>query len=606
MVLLQSSRRYAVCLAEARPVYYTAVSYCWGDPNLTHAMNCRGRRKGITESLDVALRHLRHAECQVNLWVDQICIDQDDVAEKGQQVQLMGLIYQRAMNTVIWLGPKSDHGAFRALESVWHIIRYWNDNVSEEERTRLRRSLEDEHILQSLQDLFERPWFGRLWIIQEAVFSFQPYFMTGRNAISWSDLTKCCSEFVEHEIFGSHQLTDASTSSQALAARGCSIGAELYNMKIDFENKASLLNRLIDTREAAATDPRDHVYGLLGLSRSTIIPDYSKCTHQLYSDATVEYINHEVDAYANIRASGRELRVSNLHGVFRALFCVDHEQQHAILPSWVPDWSRPRHTESLAIKLSSGVCYATGGVARSDVLVVHPDMKSITVTVRLFDTLKRLDQVLMRGMVQADGENRALRQCAEFVTSHCHPYPSECSTFTAFWQTLVVGKDGPGMQRCPVAYAEIVSLLLGGHSDQPKIPDQTYTDRQVKGRLTLKRPKSRNTGRVYRDLRIASSKAVHFRRLAATTQRYLGLVPRFAEEGYWIVVAPGCPVPLVVRRRPDGTFTFIGECYVHGIMNGEIANMPICQICHRRPRSDSCEQFTTRVAMSQDFAMLIC
>lgn len=94
-----------VALASVRN-NYVALSYCWGSEDATREITCNAQALKITPALEVALCHIRHPTQAVRLWIDQICINQKDNQEKGQQVQLMSLIYRNAARVIIWLGPE--------------------------------------------------------------------------------------------------------------------------------------------------------------------------------------------------------------------------------------------------------------------------------------------------------------------------------------------------------------------------------------------------------------------------------------------------------------------------------------------------------------------
>ena len=104
--------------SDGRALFYTALSYTWGAPVFDCSLGCNGAVKHITRTLDSALRHLRRSDEAIMLWVDQICINQEDNADKERQVPLMSLIYRRALNTMIWLGEDNDSLAFVVLESI--------------------------------------------------------------------------------------------------------------------------------------------------------------------------------------------------------------------------------------------------------------------------------------------------------------------------------------------------------------------------------------------------------------------------------------------------------------------------------------------------------
>jgi hypothetical protein len=87
---------------------YNALSYVWGAKIGTQPLICDGKTMLITPNCESALRHLRHTRKEVILWVDAICINQEYLAERAQQVPLMGNIYQRAFEVIIWLGEGTD------------------------------------------------------------------------------------------------------------------------------------------------------------------------------------------------------------------------------------------------------------------------------------------------------------------------------------------------------------------------------------------------------------------------------------------------------------------------------------------------------------------
>ncbi|KAI1321505.1 heterokaryon incompatibility protein-domain-containing protein [Xylariaceae sp. FL0255] len=87
---------------------YEALSYCWGDASNKLLIFCDGQPFSVTESLEAALRHLRRIDGGDRvLWVDAICINQDGIAERANQVSIMDRIYQTASRVVVWLGEAS-------------------------------------------------------------------------------------------------------------------------------------------------------------------------------------------------------------------------------------------------------------------------------------------------------------------------------------------------------------------------------------------------------------------------------------------------------------------------------------------------------------------
>ncbi|KAM0420948.1 hypothetical protein ACHAPT_011338, partial [Fusarium lateritium] len=87
---------------------YEALSYAWGDPLDCRPIEVDGKRKSITVNLYHALRRLRYPQDERRLWVDAVCINQDDHVEKSHQVSLMQKIYSSTEKAILWLGEFSD------------------------------------------------------------------------------------------------------------------------------------------------------------------------------------------------------------------------------------------------------------------------------------------------------------------------------------------------------------------------------------------------------------------------------------------------------------------------------------------------------------------
>ena len=102
-----------VSLAES--TLYYALSYCWGSPNRSVTLRCNGVKLKISSNLAEGLKRLHAHAVKAHLtwfWIDQICINQEDNAERTQQVRLMRFIYQRSIQTIIWLPVKNGGSYF--------------------------------------------------------------------------------------------------------------------------------------------------------------------------------------------------------------------------------------------------------------------------------------------------------------------------------------------------------------------------------------------------------------------------------------------------------------------------------------------------------------
>lgn len=151
---------------------YTALSYVWEAPNCTSLVTIDGKAFYITASLDSALRHLRDTTRKRQIWADAICINQNDIGERNQQVNQMGSVYATADHTVIYLG-EGTAGTDRMLQ-----------NIHNEVPIPIRRLESD---ASALEFLLMRPWFKRVWVLQELVLSRDPWIQCGAYLVRWND-----------------------------------------------------------------------------------------------------------------------------------------------------------------------------------------------------------------------------------------------------------------------------------------------------------------------------------------------------------------------------------------------------------------------------------
>lgn len=88
------------------PPSYTALSYAWDSQTATFSIDCGLRTLKITPNCERALYAARKEDTSISMWIDSICIDQNSLNERSQQVALMGSIYQQAEYVMVWLGGR--------------------------------------------------------------------------------------------------------------------------------------------------------------------------------------------------------------------------------------------------------------------------------------------------------------------------------------------------------------------------------------------------------------------------------------------------------------------------------------------------------------------
>jgi hypothetical protein len=294
---------------------YVALSYAWGDATRQRPLRIGNTELEITESLDVALRHIAEDNKTLVLWVDALCINQSHDVEKSFQVQRMGSIYQSAAMTLAWLGPAADESdlAFQELR----------DFFRQQTPARFREASQAEvkgFLSARVANLFARPWFTRVWVKQEVMLNKVAYFVCGGQDITKQRLVHAFICYVtaisrfRHDFVPFHVLRFAlrfSDSGPWPLADYMADGATSMGFRYG--------------RFLQSSEPRDFVYSHLGMIKDhhqLIKIDYSDTVEDIYSDF----------AEVIVRESRTVRDISRIWGP---------SKKYRRLPSWVPDWSAP-------------------------------------------------------------------------------------------------------------------------------------------------------------------------------------------------------------------------------------------------------------------------
>ncbi|KAH9206220.1 heterokaryon incompatibility, partial [Leptodontidium sp. 2 PMI_412] len=145
---------------------YEALSYTWGDATKCQTIECNGKNFGVSQNLFDALINIRLSDKRRTIWIDALCINQENDAEKSEQVRYMYAIYRAATRVIVWLGIEADDSDFtmRAMAFV---------GSRKNRATIMRRDHNHECLVQlarlikGIETLTTRPWFFRSWIRQE-------------------------------------------------------------------------------------------------------------------------------------------------------------------------------------------------------------------------------------------------------------------------------------------------------------------------------------------------------------------------------------------------------------------------------------------------------
>jgi hypothetical protein len=304
---------------------YEALSYAWGPAHNRVAAYVEISNQcpstppslaslSIGRNLASALRHLRYGDRARTSWIDAICINQADIAERDEQVTRMTDIDRLASRVIAWLEPEADNSGYApaTIEELGKQVVltmydwFFSPDATETAWCLSKCDLPYEHETRvAMHRLLLRPWFERVWVVQEV--NRHAVIQCGRDEIAWT-------YFRQGVVCLWHKdRIPPSVSRVRLALAG--------RLAVDGNSPISSVLRRKDGR--GCSDPRDLIYGLLGLFppvfRRNIRPQYALSVGDVYKAMFLAHVDH----------------------VNRLNFFPSHHVEGSLIgtPSWVPDFS---------------------------------------------------------------------------------------------------------------------------------------------------------------------------------------------------------------------------------------------------------------------------
>ncbi|UPK92568.1 hypothetical protein LCI18_003503 [Fusarium solani-melongenae] len=262
------------------PPTYEALSYVWGSPDggvavsVAYSDNPRQLTLMVGRNLFVALQHLRRADEPRTMWIDAICINQEDIDERSSQVRNMGNVYTLASRVVVWLGETNKDSDFiiSLLQDVGVRMQQEPNNWIQYLESEAYQSW----AMRALHFLLLRPWFKRVWIRQEiGLANSDSVVMCGYMVTPWEHFREVLRQlrtqpYVEH--LGEMAVVLEETR-RAILPMSTKISPRLFS-------------RLYQARSSQCLDPKDRIYANLNLTesiyREQIKIDYNMPTLDLY------------------------------------------------------------------------------------------------------------------------------------------------------------------------------------------------------------------------------------------------------------------------------------------------------------------------------------
>ncbi|CAG7555893.1 unnamed protein product [Fusarium equiseti] len=317
------------------PVAFEALSYTWGDMNSQKHValvvsRASDSSEAITElligpNLASALRHLRFMDRSRTLWVDAVCINQNDIPERDEQVKRMATIYREATRVLVWLGPSTAYSslAMKTLSYIGSQVVITTDKWQFTapgatqvdwcyNATQLQYPVET---WEAVNELLQQPWFGRVWIVQEIHLAQEAVLCCGLDEILWGDFRQAII------LLCSKEWLNPALSRRSLAF--------IEGLVLPVTTNSSIYHILHRTDGRGCQDRRDLIYGVLGLFpdrfQMKVQPQYFLPVEKIYEGFVRSHIQH----------------VQRLE-LLRDCHLEGRDRGHIDAPSWVPSYSEDR------------------------------------------------------------------------------------------------------------------------------------------------------------------------------------------------------------------------------------------------------------------------
>ncbi|KAF2866072.1 heterokaryon incompatibility protein-domain-containing protein [Massariosphaeria phaeospora] len=482
-----------------------------------------------------ALEHLRDAEKPRTLWIDAICIDQKNLEEKDQQIQRMGDIFRLAQSVVVWLGPSSQDSslAIRTLRHLGQQIEYTKKNQWVPAPSRTEKNWWKSHKVpydgetwQAIINLMLRPWFERLWTVQEIQLANRhATFHCGSDRIQWYHLRRALRKC--RMVALDSELIFPIPSLQRIM--------DLSNFALDL--KSTTVDSLLKVGMGrACSDPRDKIYALMGLFPDAlsgkIRPQYSSPVKDTYMQAFLGLL--------------RETR--------RLEHLLPQRPNSTLVNSWLPDWSTPSPTIEVGLALGHFFC---SGESAAEVLSLSE--QTLEVTGVSHDVIVATSEALPRNPIDAA---KVIHDFQSRVTQGSLCATGEPWTDAFIW-TLALGvlrervPESTSIPNVPCAKAVFQELL-----DDANLQCSNSYDAWITQTFHW----------------LAGS------RFFITARGYIGCGAAAVHDK--AVVLLGCRLPVLLRAAGPNTHHLVGRCYTHGIMRGKALLGPLppdCEMTFHRP-----------------------
>ncbi|KAI3317180.1 heterokaryon incompatibility protein-domain-containing protein [Xylariaceae sp. AK1471] len=606
---------------ESSGLVYQALSYAWGQDKAANSIFLRDmdvpsigqgsekffsldahgilpRRFYLRPNLFRFLKKLRLLTEDIWIWADAICIDQANDKEKTHQLGKMLNIYYTASNVCIWLGDNMlsrAHDSDVALNFVSSIINLGNLEIM------LSAATPDESFVilcVAFAKLLRQPWFSRRWVIQEVSTARRASVHYGSLSVNWIDFSDAVELFIAHKdrirlLYGKSAIYKAEPDAlDFIESAGAKAIVSSASRMLRKSESGLILDRLLNMESLVmmfqhfdASDPRDTVYALLGLATDgksssssprhlvpLLAPDYTKDPVQVYMELVRHCIieSNSLDIICRhwaLPLSDTPSRHSRL-SILRRDAVKSGTQNPWVLPSWIglvsdsPFGPPSKFTGRLnGDSLVGSPGQATYNASYNRVASVQffksSPCQTGTTSTEIFSTTLRV-----KGMFIGRVSRVTSRVIDGTVSDECFDIPGwnwneDLNDIPdRLWKTLVADRDSQG-QRAPSWYRRACMYSLKMAS-----PDgDLHTSRLIT---------NESIPSTVREFLRRVQAVVWNRKFISCGSWLFGLGPRRVQSDDIICLLFGCSVPVALRALGGKAYALVGECYIHGCMDGEL------------------------------------
>ncbi|KAH6706571.1 heterokaryon incompatibility protein-domain-containing protein [Leptodontidium sp. MPI-SDFR-AT-0119] len=555
---------------------YETLSYVWGPGVRDRVLILHeGFALYVTENLERAILGVSQHCSTGYIWIDQICINQDNVAERNEQVKLMGRVYGSCFQVLVWLGsidlPHCDavdwvcrvanEAAVGTRDPTVELQTLLTGDVVMKNGEAVLYQEDEELAIWQFYKQLGCAWFSRGWVFQEIVLPSRSKFILSSGSVSLQGLNWICKAIQKNEgeeviAVGLDEVTLESGTGFNMVPMMYRSWAERHDPMYSFSHAVQNFEDFISAVVPAmkTSDPRDCIYAVLGLNDDPFVqiqPDYRHSTEEVFASTTRAIIqgSQRLDILDILCRQGDG---DGTRPFFRRS------------PSWVPDFRASEHltrfSKSTASVLPSehGRMYPHVGACDLAVLIAHG---------RVLDRVQsRIDPRVAPPHV--DGmqfDFLRIVSSAGFAwesSSRTYPKPTNNTVFAAILAQghfqmervhSLFEKAQEGNVNIPDILASVVNHLYYGDKAklEVKAPNQTITESS-------------------RTLINEALDAIKF----SATKRFLYITKegRLAlgctlEVGDYICILHGCSNPIALRKAGGGRFHVQETCFLEDWMD---------------------------------------